>query len=119
MGKIRPSAKASSFTESVIRAMTRLALAHDAINLSQGYPDFPAPTELKEAARAAIAGDINQYPITWGAEAFREALAADYRDRYGMGCVDAERNVTGTCGSTEAMIASMLGGVGPGGGGAG
>jgi aminotransferase len=114
MSKIRPSAKASSFTESVIREMTRLSIAHGAINLSQGYPDFPAPTELKEAARAAIAEDINQYPITWGAEAFREALAADYRDRYGMGWVDAERNVTVTCGSTEAMIASMLGVLDPG-----
>jgi aminotransferase len=114
MRKIRPSARASSFTESVIREMTRLSIAHDAINLSQGFPDFPAPTELKEAARAAIADDINQYPITWGAEAFREALAADYRDRYGMGWVDAERNVTVTCGSTEAMIASMLGVLDPG-----
>ena len=114
MGKIRPSTRASSFTESVIREMTRLSIAHGAINLSQGFPDFPAPTELKEAARAAIAEDINQYPITWGAEAFREALAADYRDRYGMGWVDAERNVTVTCGSTEAMIASMLGVLDPG-----
>jgi len=114
MRKIRPSARASSFTESVIREMTRLSIAHDAINLSQGFPDFPAPAELKEAARAAIADDINQYPITWGAEAFREALAADYRDRYGMGWVDAERNVTVTCGSTEAMIASMLGVLDPG-----
>ena len=114
MGKIRPSTRASSFTESVIREMTRLSIAHGAINLSQGFPDFPAPTELKEAARAAIAADINQYPITWGAEAFREALAADYRERYGMGWVDAERNVTVTCGSTEAMIASMLGVLDPG-----
>ena len=114
MSKIRPSAKASSFTESVIREMTRLSIAHGAINLSQGFPDFAAPAELKDAARAAIAADINQYPLTWGAEAFREALAADYRDRYGMGWVDAERNVTVTCGSTEAMIASMLGVLDPG-----
>jgi len=74
MSKVRASLKAASFTESVIREMTRLAMAHDAINLSQGYPDFPAPQELKEAARAAIAADINQYPITWGAEAFRQEL---------------------------------------------
>ena len=114
MSKIRPSAKASSFTESVIREMTRLSIAHGAINLSQGFPDFAAPAELKDAARAAIAADINQYPLTWGAEAFRDALAADYRDRYGMGWVDAERNVTVTCGSTEAMIASMLGVLDPG-----
>jgi aminotransferase len=114
VSKIRPSAKASSFTESVIREMTRLSIAHGAINLSQGFPDFPAPPELKEAARQAIADDINQYPITWGAERFREALAADYRERYGMGWVNAERNVTVTCGSTEAMIASMLGVLDPG-----
>ena len=112
--KIRPSRKASSFTESVIREMTRLAIEHDAINLSQGYPDFAAPMELKEAARQAIADDINQYPITWGAEAFREAIAAKYRDRYGMTWVDPLRHVTVTCGSTEAMIASMLGILDPG-----
>ncbi len=75
MSKIRPSRKASSFTESVIREMTRLSVAHGAINLSQGFPDFPAPEEVKEAARAAIAADINQYPITWGAEGFRAAIA--------------------------------------------
>ena len=71
--------------------MTRLAIAHDAINLSQGFPDFPAPQELKDAARAAIAADINQYPLTWGAQAFREGIAASYRDRYGMSWVDPER----------------------------
>ncbi len=114
MSKLRPSAKASSFTESVIREMTRLALEHGAINLSQGFPDFAAPAALKEAARKAIADDINQYPLTWGAEAFRDAIAEKYRDRYGMGWVEAERNVTVTCGSTEAMIASMLGVLDPG-----
>ncbi len=111
---IRPSRKASSFTESVIREQTRLALKHGAINLSQGYPDFPAPAELKEAARQAIADDINQYPLTWGAEPFREAVAAKYRDLYGMTWVDPESHVTVTCGSTEAMIASMLGVLDPG-----
>ena len=60
MSKIRPSRKASSFTESVIREMTRLSIQHGAINLSQGFPDFPAKEEIKEAARAAIADDINQ-----------------------------------------------------------
>ncbi len=109
MSKIRPSRKAASFTESVIREMTRLANAHGAINLSQGFPDFPAPEEVKEAARTAIAADINQYPITWGAEGFREAIANEYRTRYGVSWVDAQTNVTVTCGSTEAMIASMLG----------
>jgi len=114
MSKLRPSKKASSFTESVIREMTRLAIEHDAINLSQGFPDFAAPAELKEAARQAIADDINQYPITWGAERFREAIAANYRDRYGMSWVDPGRHVTVTCGSTEAMIAAMLGVLDPG-----
>ena len=112
--KIRSSATASSFTESVIREMTRMALAHGAINLSQGYPDFAAPEELKEAARQAIADDINQYPLTWGAESFREAIAEMYRSRYGMSWVDPERHLTVTCGSTEAMIASMLGVIDPG-----
>lgn len=112
--KIRPSRKAASFTESVIREMTRMAIEHDAINLSQGFPDFAAPIELKEAARRAIADDINQYPITWGAEAFREAIAAKYRALYGMTWVDPRRHVTVTCGSTEAMIASMLGVLDPG-----
>jgi aspartate/methionine/tyrosine aminotransferase len=114
MTKIRPSLRASSFTESVIREQTRLAMEHGAINLSQGFPDFAAPAELKEAARQAIADDINQYPITWGAELFRDAIAAKYRDRYGMGWVQAGTNVTVTCGSTEAMIASMLGVLDPG-----
>ena len=94
--------------------MTRLSVAHGAINLSQGFPDFPAPEEIKEAARAAIAADINQYPITWGSESFREAIANEYRTRYGMSGVDASKNVTVTCGSTEAMIAAMLGVLDPG-----
>jgi aspartate/methionine/tyrosine aminotransferase len=112
--KIRSSATASSFTESVIREMTRMALAHGAINLSQGYPDFAAPEELKEAARQAIADDINQYPLTWGAEPFRRGIAEQYRSRYGMTWVDPERHITVTCGSTEAMIAAMLGVLDPG-----
>ena len=70
------SRKAASFTESVIREMTRLAMAHDAVNLAQGFPDFACPPELKEAAKAAIDADINQYAITWGARDFREAIAA-------------------------------------------
>ena len=114
MSKIRPSQKASSFTESVIREQTRLAVMHGAINLSQGFPDFAAPAELKDAARRAIDEDINQYPITWGAEAFRRAIAAKYHELYGMSWVEPERHVTVTCGSTEAMIASMLGVVDPG-----
>ncbi len=102
------SVKAASFTESVIREMTRLADLHGAINLGQGFPDFPAPFELKEAASRAIAEDHNQYPVTWGVPEFREAIAQTYGRRYGI-TVDPETDVTVTCGSTEAMIASMLG----------
>ena len=111
---IRASKRASSFTESVIREMTRLSNEHGAINLSQGFPDFAAPEEIKDAARAAIAENINQYPITWGAERFRQAIAEDYRTRYGMSWVESAKHVTVTCGSTEAMIAGMLGVLDPG-----
>ena len=103
----RASAKASSFTESVIRDMTRLASRHGAINLGQGMPDFQAPDALKEAAIRAIGEDHNQYPITWGVPAFREAIAAAYARDYDM-TVDPEREICVTCGSTEAMVASML-----------
>ena len=101
------SRKAARFTESVIREMTRLAARHDAVNLAQGFPDFPAPREIKEAAVEAIRRDVNQYAITWGAASLRQALAERYRSVYGME-VDAERHFTVTCGSTEAMIAAML-----------
>jgi aspartate/methionine/tyrosine aminotransferase len=109
----RRSLKAASFTESVIREMTRLSDLHGAINLGQGFPDFPAPDEVKEAARQAIADDHNQYPVTWGVPAFREAIAASYENVYGMR-VDPEREICVTCGSTEAMIAAMLGLLDPG-----
>ena len=102
------SVKATSFTESVIREMTRLAAVHDAINLGQGYPDFPAPFEVKEAAARAINDDHNQYPVTWGVPEFRQAIAKTYLRRYGM-TVDPETDICVTCGSTEAMIAAMLG----------
>src|SRR4051812_41229713 len=72
---VRISAKAETFTESVIREMTRLALERGAVNLAQGFPDFPCPTELKDAAKAAIDADVNQYAITWGAPDFRRAIA--------------------------------------------
>ena len=111
--RLRASAKASSFTESVIRDMTRMANQHGAINLGQGFPDFPAPEELKQAAARAIAEDHNQYPITWGVPAFREAIAGAYARDHGM-VVDPETEICVTCGSTEAMIASMLGVLDPG-----
>src|SRR3954451_12523 len=109
------SVKASSFTESVIREMTRLALEHGAVNLAQGFPDFACPTELKEAAKAAIDADVNQYAITWGARDFRHAIAAKVARTYPGWTVDPEREICVTCGSTEAMIATMLGLVDPGG----
>jgi len=107
------SQKVRGFTESVIREMTRLCRIHDAINLAQGYPDFPAPAAVKEAARRAIAEDLNQYTITWGAPSLRAAIAAKYGRLHGMP-VDPSREVTVTCGSTEAMIASILAVLDPG-----
>ena len=109
----RVSEKAGRFTESVIREMTRLAMQHGAINLAQGFPDFPAPAEIKEAARAAIAADVNQYAITWGARDLREAIARQFTARHGVP-VDPERDITVCCGSTEAMISTMLAVVDPG-----
>ncbi|MFA6333758.1 MAG: aminotransferase class I/II-fold pyridoxal phosphate-dependent enzyme, partial [Methanoregula sp.] len=105
--------RADTFTESVIREMTRLALKHDAINLAQGFPDFPCPPELKAAACEAVKDDINQYAITWGARDLREALAARVKKFNGMH-FDPEAEITVTCGSTEAMMASMLAIIQPG-----
>ncbi|ADP78819.1 aminotransferase class I/II-fold pyridoxal phosphate-dependent enzyme [Pseudofrankia inefficax] len=113
-GPARLSAKASTFTESVIRDMTRLAVAHDAVNLAQGFPDFSCPVELKDAAKAAIDADVNQYAITWGAPAFRAAIAAKVAGAYPGWTVDPDTEICVTCGATEAMIATMLGLVDPG-----
>jgi aminotransferase len=99
--------RTSGFTESVIRGMSTLAREHNAINLAQGFPDFPAPQELKDAAARAIASDVNQYAITWGSRRLREALARKYDEWYGMR-VDPETDITVTCGSTEAMVASLM-----------
>jgi aminotransferase len=107
------SHKASRFTESVIREMTREAIKHGAVNLSQGFPDFPAPAEIKEAAMRAIEADVNQYAITWGAKDFREAIAEKTRWYLGLD-VDPETELTVTCGSTEGMIAAMMATVDPG-----
>lgn len=109
----RTARRTQSFTESVIREMTRVAKEHDAVNLAQGFPDFPAPDLLKEAAAAAIRADVNQYAITWGAPSLRRALARKYATRYGMH-VDPEREITVTCGATEAMAAVMLALIDPG-----
>ena len=107
------SRKASRFTESVIREMTREALKHGAVNLSQGFPDFAAPEDIKRVAMKAIADDINQYAITWGARDFREAIAKKTKWYLGLD-VDPETELTVTCGSTEGMIASMMATVDPG-----
>jgi aspartate/methionine/tyrosine aminotransferase len=113
MNETAISDRAASFTESVIRDMTRQAMEHGAINLAQGFPDFPAPTEVKDAARRAIAEDVNQYAVTWGAPSFRQAIAAKYERFYEMK-IDPEVEICVTCGSTEAMISSMLGVINPG-----
>ena len=107
------SRKASLFTESVIREMTREALKHGAVNLSQGFPDFAAPADIKQVAMQAIADDINQYAITWGARDFREAIAKKTKWYLGLD-VDPETELTVTCGSTEGMIAAMMATVDPG-----
>src|SRR5246127_3928534 len=95
------SAKAEQFTESVIREMTRLALKHNAVNLSQGFPDFAAPEEVKGPGRRAIADDINQYAITWGAKPLRDAVVEKF-ERTQTVKYDPEREITICCGSTEA-----------------
>src|SRR5689334_16455799 len=97
------SAKVEHFTESVIREMTRQAMQHGAINLAQGFPDFPAPAAIKAAAQQAIDSDVNQYAITWGAKSLRDAIARKWQKEHGI-AIDPERNLTVCCGSTEAMI---------------
>jgi aspartate/methionine/tyrosine aminotransferase len=108
-----PARRTRSFRESVIRGMSRLAAEHGAINLAQGFPNFPAPELLKEAAAQAIRDNINQYAITWGARHLREAVARKYHAWYGL-AVDPETEVTITCGATEAMIATLMALVDPG-----
>jgi aspartate/methionine/tyrosine aminotransferase len=103
----------ANFTESVIREMTRLALENRAVNLAQGYPDFSAPADLKEAARQAISDDVNQYSITWGAKPFRKAITEKTAATYGVE-FDPEREVTVCCGATEGMIATLLAVTNPG-----
>jgi len=107
------SAKAEQFTESVIREMTRLAQKHHAVNLSQGFPDFAAPAEIKDAARQAIADDINQYAITWGAKPLRDAIVEKFARTQNVR-VDPEREITICCGSTEAMMSAMMAIINPG-----
>ncbi|MCZ6514633.1 MAG: aminotransferase class I/II-fold pyridoxal phosphate-dependent enzyme [Acidobacteria bacterium] len=107
------SERTGLFTESVIREMTRQAIRHNAVNLAQGFPDFGAPDQIKEAARAAISADINQYAITWGAKSLREAISRKYERFQGLS-FDPASEVTVCCGSTESMIASLFAVCNPG-----
>ena len=107
------SGRVEHFTESVIREMTRQAMLYGAINLSQGFPDFPAPAALKLAAQKAVADDVNQYAITWGAKKLRQAIARQMGVWQGI-MVDPETQVTVCCGATEAMISTLLAVCNPG-----
>jgi aspartate/methionine/tyrosine aminotransferase len=107
------SAKAARFTESVIREMTRMAIHYQAVNLSQGFPDFPAPAEIKRAAQEAIAADINQYAITWGSKNLRNSIAEKFAATTGIS-VDPEREITVCCGSTESIMSTMMAVINPG-----
>jgi len=113
MSKLSGSRKATQFTESVIREMTRLNNRYGGVNLSQGFPDFPAPQAIKDAACAAIQADVNQYAVTWGTKALREAIAATFQERHRVP-VSADEQVTVCCGATEAMMASMMAIIDPG-----
>jgi aspartate/methionine/tyrosine aminotransferase len=101
------SGRVAHFTESVIREMTRQAMLHGAVNLSQGFPDFPAPSVIKRAAQEAIAADVNQYAITWGAKNLRDAVVRQMKLWQGIE-VDPEREITVCCGATETMISTLL-----------
>lgn len=109
----RGSARAARFSESVIREMTRVARRHGAINLAQGFPDFPAPAELKDAACRWIHADLNQYATTWGSDRMRAAIGDWMRRRRGV-AIDPDAQVTVTCGATEGMVAAMMGVLDPG-----
>src|SRR6202035_1765370 len=107
------SGKVAHFTESVIREMTRQAMLHGAVNLSQGFPDFPAPAEIKRAGQEAIAANVNQYSITWGAKNLRDAIVRQTRVWQGIE-LDPEREITVCCGSTETMISALMAVCNPG-----
>lgn len=113
IAKQRISRKAASFTESVIREMSREAVKYGAVNLGQGFPDWAAPADIKQKAAEAIAADHNQYAITWGVKSFRDAIAEKTKWFLGLD-IDPETEITVTCGSTEGMIAAMMATVDPG-----
>lgn len=111
---MKPAKRLAGLQESVIREMTRLAHEHDAINLSQGFPDFPAPEAVKQAAIEAIRADHNQYSITWGRLPLRQAVGDKLRRWYGVGWIDPDQHVTITCGVTEAIVVSIMALANPG-----
>lgn len=113
MSTLACAQRTRGFTESVIREMTRLCTRNGGVNLSQGFPDFPAPQPVKDAACAAIQDDVNQYAITWGASEMRHAVSREFTSRYDVP-VDPQTQVTICCGSTEAMISTLLAAVDPG-----
>jgi aminotransferase len=106
------SRKAASFTESVIREMSREAVKYGAVNLGQGFPDWPAPEEIKQKAKEAIDDDHNQYAVTWGVKSFRDAIAAKTKWFLDLD-IDPETEITVTCGSTEGMIAAAMATIDP------
>lgn len=101
------SERTASFTDSVIRRMTRISLQYDAVNLSQGFPDFEPPKEILDRLAQVAYEDYHQYSITWGAQDFREALAAK-QSHYMSRTIDPNSEIVTTCGSTEAMMAAMM-----------
>ena len=101
------SERTASFTDSVIRRMTRISLQYDAVNLSQGFPDFEPPKEILDRLAQVAYEGYHQYSITWGAQDFREALAAK-QSRYMGRTIDPNSEIVTTCGSTEAMMAAMM-----------
>ncbi len=103
----KTAARLNHFTESVIREMTRVARQHESVNLAQGFPDFDPPPELVDAAAKAIQEDHHQYSITWGALRFRQALARKQSRFMGL-ALEPDKHITVTCGSTEAMMASLM-----------
>lgn len=113
MTGLRTALRTHGFTESVIREMTRVARANGSTNLAQGFPDFPAPARIKAAAAEAIQADINQYAITWGSPSLRAALVESYRAQYGLE-LDDTREITVTCGATEAMASIFMALIDPG-----
>ncbi len=113
MSRVRSAKRVTSFADSVFGEMTRLARLHNAVNLSQGFPDFDAPAAVKDAACAAIRDEHNQYAPPYGTKALREAIAGDFAARHGM-AIDADEQVTVCCGSTEAMMAVMMSSIDPG-----